>query len=70
MIYCLLHLYFVYAVYTPLIIETPKYEKTPLQKEQSFQSGASKNQIICQPDYLYSSQLLIAISSIVIVQNA
>lgn len=27
MIYCLLHLYFVYAVYTPLIIETPKHEK-------------------------------------------
>ena len=35
MIYCLLHLYFVYAVYTPLIIEIPKHEKKRHSKRNS-----------------------------------
>ena len=35
MIYCLLHLYFVYAVYTPLIIETPEARKKRHSKRNS-----------------------------------
>lgn len=42
MIYCLLHLYFVYAVYTPLITETPKHEKNATPKDSPFRVAPVK----------------------------